>query len=101
MYPLQAGAFECVVPVINALEATKTPTLSLLQPLLGRLKKRCSPYSNIIHSFTGKKVTIPTERIHPIVQDCRTKFERQVDERFDEHVGHEEDILTATALDPR
>ena len=98
---LQAGAFECVVPVIHALEATKRPTLSLLPAVLGKLKKKFSTFGSIIHNFTGKKVVIPFDKIHHVVQDCRMAFEKQLDERFDETIGHEEDILTATALDPR
>ena len=98
---LQAGAFECVLPAIHALEATKRPTLSLLPPVIGRLKKRFSNFGNIVHNFTGKKVVIAFDRIHPHVQDCRIMFLKELDARFDEKVGHEEDILTATALDPR
>ena len=98
---VQAGAFECVVPAIHALEATRRPTLSLLRPVLGRLKKRFSHIANIVHTFSGKKVVVPCEKIHPAVQDCRTAFLKELDVRFTEKVGHEEDILTATALDPR
>ena len=98
---MQAGAFESVVPAIHALEATKRPTLSLLQPVIGRLKKRFTTYGSIVHNFTGKKVIVPFDKIHPAVQDCRTSFLKELDVRFDEKVGHEEDILTATALDPR
>ena len=98
---LQAGAFECVVHVIHSLEATKRSTLSLLPAVLGKLKKKFNTFGSIIHNFTGKKVVIPFDKIHPVVQDCRIAFEKQLDERFDEAVGHEEGILTATALDPR
>jgi hypothetical protein len=98
---VQAGAFECVVPAIHALEATRRPTLSLLRPVLGRLKKRFSHIASIVHTFSGKKVVVPCEKIHPAVQDCRTAFLKELDVRFTEKVGHEEDILTATALDPR
>lgn len=98
---LQAGAFECVVPAIHALEATKRPTLSLLPPVIGKLKKRFSSYGGLVHTFTGKRVVVAFDKIHPAVQDSRTAFLKQLDERFDEQVGHEEDILTATALDPR
>ncbi len=98
---IQAGAFECVVPDIHALEATKRPTLSLLPPVIGRLKKRFSSYGNIVHNYSGKKVVVPFDQIHPAVQDSRSSFLRELDARFDETVGHEEDILTATTLDPR
>ena len=98
---MQAGAFACAVPVIHALEATKRPTISLMPPVLGRLEKKFTSYGSIVYNFTGKKVVIPFDKIHPVVQDCQNVFLRELDVRFDEKVGHEEDILTATALDPR
>ena len=87
--------------MIRALEATTRPTLSLLPPVLCKLKKKFTPYSNIVYNFTGKKVVIPFDKIHPVVKDCRSVFLKELDERFDEKIHHEEDILTATALDPR
>jgi hypothetical protein len=98
---LQAGAFECVVPAIHALEATKRPTLSLLPAVIGKLKKKFNSYGSLVHTYTGRKVVVPFDKIHPSVQDSRTAFLKQLDERFDEQVGHEEDILTTTVLDPR
>lgn len=48
----------------------------------------------------GKKSVIPFYKIYPAVQDYRTAFLKVLDGRFDEKVGHEEDIFTTTALDP-
>ena len=87
--------------MIHALEATKRPTLSLLPAVRGKLKKKFGTFGSIFHNFTGNKVVIPFDKIHPVVQDCRAAFEKQLDERFDEVVGHEEDMPTATALDSR
>ena len=87
--------------MIHALEATTRPTLSLLPPMLCKLKKKFTAYSNIVYNFTGKKVVIPFDKIHLVVKDCRSVFLKELDERFDEKIHHEEDILTATASDPR
>ncbi len=51
--------------------------------------------------YSGKKVVVPFDQIHTVVQDSRSSFLRELDARFDEIVGHEEDILTATTLDQR
>ena len=41
------------------------------------------------------------KKVHRVVMDARHIFLEDLRKRFFERVGHEEDMLVATALDPR
>ena len=90
-----------MIGAIHSLETTKRPSISLVPPVIGRLKYRFEPDAKLIHRCTGKKVTLQHFEVHPLVMDMRHIFREQLETRFEERVGHEEDILVATALDPR
>lgn len=98
---MQAGQFECVVSAIHSLEATMRPTLSLVKPVIGKLEEKFGSFAKITYRLNGeKKVTLHNE-LHPSFMDARHIFLQDLRTRFLERVGHEEDILVATALDPR
>lgn len=98
---MQAGQFQCVVPAIHSLEATKRPTLSLIKPVIGRLEQKFDRLSKISYRLNGEKKVILCNEVHPTVMDARQIFLQDLRTRFMERIGHEEDILVATALDPR
>ena len=72
-----------------------------MMPVEGKLIDKFDVTKGVVHRYTGKRVSLPPEEIHPFVQDSRSIFHTELEKRFTERVGHEEDILTATALDPR
>lgn len=98
---MQAGQFQCVVPAIHSLEATQRPTLSLVKPVVGRLEQKFDSMAKISFCLNGEKKVIACSEVHPVVMDARHIFLEDLRKRFFERVGHEEDMLVATALDPR
>lgn len=102
------GVLRPVGPFISTLEATKKITISLVLPMVGLLMKALHPlspvlvrdYSDIVKPVT---VTVQGSDLVSVVDKLRSQLLFENKKRFmeGERVGHMEDLLVSTILDPR
>ncbi len=75
--------------------------MSLIKLAIGRLEQKFDALSKMSYRLNGEKKVILSSEVHPIVMDARHIFLQDLITRFIERIRQEEDILVATALDPR
>ena len=102
------GVLRPVGPFISTLEATKKITISLVLPMVGLLMKALHPlspalvrdYSDIVKPVT---VTVQGSDLVSVADKLRSQLLFENKKRFmeGERVGHMEDLLVSTILDPR
>ena len=101
VYQLASVLLPCRT-LIAILEATKTPTNNLVLPYVGKMIDRLEPHKATVTYVSGEKEIIKEDYYHPAVQEFRALFQDQLKHRFEgQRIGHIEDLLICTMLDPR
>ena len=88
--------------LLAVLETTKTPSSNLVFPYIAKMACRLDKYTDTITNFRAFREVIRHVDYHPATVEFRYLLLDQFNLRFDEErVGHQEDLLICTILDPR
>ena len=104
----QDGVLRPVGPFISTLEATKKITISLVLPMVGLLFKALHPDSPVVVrdcSDLSKPTNLMVRgnELVSVAEKLRSQLLLENKKRFmeGERIGHMEDLLVSTILDPR
>ena len=88
---------------MDLMEASKRPTSCLVLPVIGMLIDRVENQKDVIYNLGGDDMKkLAWKDVHKHVSASLEKFLTELVDRFErQRVGHVEDMMLCTILDPR
>ena len=97
-----AAVLTHVKDLLAILEATLHPTSNLVLPYIGKMIDRLETSRSTTTTYRNKKEVIRDYEYHPKVEEVRSLIKDELERRFEgDRVGHLEDLMICTILDPR